>query len=292
MASPELLRYALIATAPFVAILTGVALRFGSHRGMLRLAEVSWWSLLMCVPLEALTYLYSAWELKGEHLFSLDELPTLVVMLSAWAIRSCRPVVTSRCCFPHPQISSVATFLKSHVCGNYGWWTSDKKFSFTYGIRLKLESIGGIVRSMNPLARSALAVSAAVVAAYVAWRVLARAGCKRILAIEYDRVKHANLNRILYATREDAEYHRPKAEVLKRGIDSLSLGCEVIPVVGSVLDAEMLKRLNEADFIFGCVDKDYGSLEKHGVVFINAALMGLLGDVDRTPALLRMNSIR
>jgi hypothetical protein len=86
---------------------------------------------------------------------------------------------------------------------------------------------------------------------------LARAGCKRILAIEHDRVKHANLNRILYATREDAEYRRPKAEVLKRGIESLGLGCEVVPVVASVLDVEVLKRLNEADFIFGCVDKDY-----------------------------------
>lgn len=86
---------------------------------------------------------------------------------------------------------------------------------------------------------------------------LTRAGCKRILAIEHDRVKHANLSRILYATREDAEYRRPKAEVLKRGIESLGLGCEVVPVVESVLDTEVLKRLNEADFIFGCVDKDY-----------------------------------
>jgi hypothetical protein len=105
MASPELLRYALIATAPFVAILAGVALRFGSHRGMLRLAEVSWWSLLMCVPLEALTYLYSAWALKGRHLFLLDELPTLVVLLSAWAIALAIPSSLLTAVFPTRKLA-------------------------------------------------------------------------------------------------------------------------------------------------------------------------------------------
>ena len=66
-----------------------------------------------------------------------------------------------------------------------------------------------------------------------------------------------NLNRILYATKEDARLRRPKVEVMKRGIENLDLGCEVVPVMGSVLDSTVLKRLNEADFIFGCVDKDF-----------------------------------
>jgi len=86
---------------------------------------------------------------------------------------------------------------------------------------------------------------------------LARAGCRRILVIDHDVVKLANLNRILYATRKDAELRRPKAEVLKRGIESLGLGCEVVAVVGSILDDNVLRRLNEADIAFGCVDKDY-----------------------------------
>jgi hypothetical protein len=50
---------------------------------------------------------------------------------------------------------------------------------------------------------------------------------------------------------------RPKAEVLKRGIESLELGCEIVPVVGSILDDKVMQRLNEADVVFGCVDKDY-----------------------------------
>lgn len=85
---------------------------------------------------------------------------------------------------------------------------------------------------------------------------LARAGCRRILLIDYDIVKIANLNRILYATREDAEKRRYKAHVIKRGIEALGLGCEVVPIIGSVLDRAVLAQLNEADVIFGCVDKD------------------------------------
>lgn len=86
---------------------------------------------------------------------------------------------------------------------------------------------------------------------------LARAGAKRIIPIDHDVVKNINLNRILYATKEDARLRRPKVEVIKRGIESLGLGCKIIPVVGSVLDNAVLKCLNEADFIFGCVDKDF-----------------------------------
>lgn len=86
---------------------------------------------------------------------------------------------------------------------------------------------------------------------------LARAGCKRILLIDHDTVKLVNLNRILHATREDTERRRHKVEVLKRGIEAMGLGCEVVPIIGSVLDSAVLRHLNEADVLIGCVDRDY-----------------------------------
>ena len=86
---------------------------------------------------------------------------------------------------------------------------------------------------------------------------LARAGCRRILLIDHDTVKLVNLNRILHATKEDAELGRYKVEILKRGIEAMGLGCEVEPIVGSILNDAILQRLNEADLMFGCVDKDY-----------------------------------
>ena len=36
----------------------------------------------------------------------------------------------------------------------------------------------------------------------------------------------------------------------------------------------------------------YGTLEKDGVVLVNAALMGLLGNIDPAPVVFRMNSMR
>ena len=110
---------------------------------------------------------------------------------------------------------------------------------------------------MAVLSRMTVAVIGASGTGSLTCELLARAGCKRILLIDHDVVKLLNLNRILYATQEDANCRRPKVEVLKRGIENLGLGCEVTPIVGTVLDDAVLKRLNEADVLFGCVDKDY-----------------------------------
>lgn len=85
---------------------------------------------------------------------------------------------------------------------------------------------------------------------------LARAGCRRILVIDHDIVKLINLNRMLHATMEDAKVGRPKVEVLRRAIEALGLGCSVEPIFGSILDRDVLRRVLDADLIFGCVDRD------------------------------------
>jgi hypothetical protein len=91
----------------------------------------------------------------------------------------------------------------------------------------------------------------------LACELLARAGCRFILLIDDDVTKDVNLNRILYATQEDVDRRTPKVEVIRRGIEGLGLGCRVEPVVGNVLDREVLARLREADVLFGCVDKAF-----------------------------------
>lgn len=111
--------------------------------------------------------------------------------------------------------------------------------------------------ALGQISKRTVAVVGASGTGSLVCELLARAGCKRILLIDHDVVRIVNLNRILYATGDDAKHRRAKAEVLKRGIESLGLGCEVIPIVASVLDDAVLQRLNEADVVFGCVDKDY-----------------------------------
>jgi hypothetical protein len=111
--------------------------------------------------------------------------------------------------------------------------------------------------ALAQLARSTMAVVGASGTGSLICELLARAGCRRILLIDRDLVKLVNLNRILYATSDDAKRRRPKAEVIKRGIEGLGLECEVVSIVGSILDDVVMQRLNEADLVFGCVDKDY-----------------------------------
>jgi hypothetical protein len=111
--------------------------------------------------------------------------------------------------------------------------------------------------ALAQLAERTVAVVGASGTGSLVCELLARAGCKRILLIDHDVVKLVNLNRILYSTSDDAKHRRPKADVLKRGIESLGLGCEVISILGSILDDSVLQRLNEADLILGCLDKDY-----------------------------------
>jgi hypothetical protein len=86
MASPEFLRYALIASIPLSVLLIGIAMKFGSPRLLTLFGESCWWSLIACIPLEAFTYLHSAWGLKGTTLFSREELPTLLLMLAVWSL--------------------------------------------------------------------------------------------------------------------------------------------------------------------------------------------------------------
>src|SRR5207249_1884817 len=77
------------------------------------------------------------------------------------------------------------------------------------------------------------------------------------LLVDDDSTKIVNLNRVLYATREDVVRHTPKVEVIRRGIEGMGLGCRVEPLAGNVLDREILSRLRDADILVGCVDKSF-----------------------------------
>jgi hypothetical protein len=89
---------------------------------------------------------------------------------------------------------------------------------------------------------------------------LARTGCRKLMLFDDDIVRDVNLNRILYATTDDADRRCLKVDVLKRGIENLGLGCYVEAVAGNILDRDIIRQLREADFIFGCVDRAYPRL--------------------------------
>lgn len=111
--------------------------------------------------------------------------------------------------------------------------------------------------ALSILSRLTVAVVGASGTGSLICELLARAGCKHILLIDDDVTKNINLNRILYATQEDVDRATPKIEVIRRGIESLGLGCRVEPVLGNVLSSDVLMRLRESDAVIGCVDKAY-----------------------------------
>jgi hypothetical protein len=77
------------------------------------------------------------------------------------------------------------------------------------------------------------------------------------MPVDDDITKEINLNRIFYTTQDDVDRKTPKVEVIRRGIEGLGLGCRVMPILGNVLDRDVLARLRQADIIVGCLDKAF-----------------------------------
>jgi hypothetical protein len=111
--------------------------------------------------------------------------------------------------------------------------------------------------ALHRLSRMIVAVVGASGTGSLVCELLARAGCRHIILIDDDLVLEINLNRILHATAEDAAKRTPKVDVLRRAIERLGLGCHVETIQDNILADEVLMRLRNADFIFGCVDKAY-----------------------------------
>lgn len=87
---------------------------------------------------------------------------------------------------------------------------------------------------------------------------LARLGFGRIILIDFDRVEHKNLNRILNATHDDAEKRRLKVESFARSIKAHHPDTEVVILPVSIDDRDAVLAASGADFLFSCVDDAEG----------------------------------
>lgn len=84
---------------------------------------------------------------------------------------------------------------------------------------------------------------------------LFRIGVGTLVLVDPDCVEEKNLNRIVNATRQDAENKRYKTTVLKQAIKKADLGTEVINFNKNLYDdADVIRALADCDFIFGCTD--------------------------------------
>ncbi len=83
---------------------------------------------------------------------------------------------------------------------------------------------------------------------------LARLGVGRLVLVDPDKVEEKNLNRIINATRDDADHERPKVEVLARAIAAMGLGTEVLPLRENLVSRRAVEAVAECDVVFGCMD--------------------------------------
>lgn len=87
---------------------------------------------------------------------------------------------------------------------------------------------------------------------------LARYRVGRLIIVDPDRVEDRNLNRIIHAAREDADAKALKVEVIARAIARMDLGTQVDAVPGNICDPAVVKKVAEADVVFGCMDGTEG----------------------------------
>lgn len=87
---------------------------------------------------------------------------------------------------------------------------------------------------------------------------LARLGVGKLVLVDPDFVEERNLNRILNATKADADAHRPKVQVLTEAIQKIGFGTTVIGLQASLFERQAVLALAGCDLVFGCMDRAEG----------------------------------
>jgi len=87
---------------------------------------------------------------------------------------------------------------------------------------------------------------------------LARLGVGRLVLVDPDQVEEKNLNRIMNATREDADLGRFKVDVAARSIARMGFGTELTTVTKNLVTNEAVEAIAGCDVVFGCMDTAEG----------------------------------
>lgn len=101
-------------------------------------------------------------------------------------------------------------------------------------------------------------VGAGSVGAIVA-EALARSGIQRITVIDFDSVESVNLDRLLHATRRDAQLQRAKVSMLARALkqSATAENFTANEVEFSVCEEEGFRSALDCDVLFSCVDRPW-----------------------------------
>jgi hypothetical protein len=84
-------------------------------------------------------------------------------------------------------------------------------------------------------------------------------GVARVRLLDFDAVKPHNLDRLLYATHEDAARRRPKVDMLAAALreSATADGFTVEPLERSVVEEDGFRAALDCDVLFSCVDRPW-----------------------------------
>lgn len=130
----------------------------------------------------------------------------------------------------------------------YYWWNSSISeaelapwpLPFTSGMRDQLE-------------RLSIAVIGVSGTGSLTAEQLARMGAK-VTLVDFDRVEHKNLNRIINATLADAKENRLKVEMFAQAVDAYRGPGAALAIAETIVSREAVLAVSQCDVIFSCVD--------------------------------------
>ena len=85
---------------------------------------------------------------------------------------------------------------------------------------------------------------------------LAYLGVKHFALVDYDVVTSSSLNRLIGAAEYDVERETPKVDVARRVIEQIQPTAKVATVDEKVSDDRAEAVIEDADIVFGCLDRD------------------------------------
>ncbi|MBO1273612.1 ThiF family adenylyltransferase [Shewanella sp. 4t3-1-2LB] len=110
----------------------------------------------------------------------------------------------------------------------------------------------------NELARLSIAVVGVSGTGSIVAEQLARMGVGSITVVDYDRIEHKNLNRILNSKLNDADTGELKVDLFKRSVKSFSPNTDVTAVPFSIFSKKAIYEVSKTDILFCCVDSQIG----------------------------------
>ncbi|MGO9475778.1 MAG: HesA/MoeB/ThiF family protein [Rhodomicrobium sp.] len=133
------------------------------------------------------------------------------------------------------------------------WWS--KASSFTGPTDTPIAFTSAMTEWLGRLSACVIGVSGT---GSIVAEQLGRLGFGEIILIDFDKIEHRNLNRILNSTLDDAENATFKVEMMAKAIQRYRSNCDVITISQSVAARDAVIAAAGSDVLFSCVDTAEG----------------------------------